>query len=99
MYAIKIVTDMSPHTKGPNNVRPTKQQKRNKREQRLRRSQTLLKKAFEISYFDGEADIFVGIRFRDTGRVKTFCADQTGIWSAHCTHLVCAYLPPITRLR
>lgn len=65
-----------------------KKQKRNKREQRLRRSQTLLKKAFEISHLDGEADIFVGIRFRDTGRVKTFCADQTGIWSAQCTHLV-----------
>lgn len=81
---------MAPNTNESNEIHPTKKQKRNKREQRLRRSQTLLKKAFEMSHFDSEADIFVGIRFRDTGRVKTFCADQTGIWSAHCTNLVCA---------
>jgi hypothetical protein len=87
---------MSPRTNDQDGIQPTKKQKRNKREQRLRRSQTLLKKAFEISHFDGEADIFVGIRFRDTGRVKTFCADQTGIWSAHCTHLVGSDLSLVT---
>jgi hypothetical protein len=62
-------------------------QKKHKRQQRNRRGGTLLKKAYELSIM-ADADVFLGIRFRDTGRIKTFCADTTGIWSSHLSHLV-----------
>jgi hypothetical protein len=35
-----------------------------------------------------DAEVFLEIRFRDTGRIQTFCADTTGIWSSHLSHLV-----------
>uniref|UniRef100_A0A093V6R5 Uncharacterized protein n=1 Tax=Talaromyces marneffei PM1 TaxID=1077442 RepID=A0A093V6R5_TALMA len=40
------------------------------------------------------AEVFLGIRFRDTGRIKTFCADTTGIWSSHLSHLYSYYPIP-----
>lgn len=62
-------------------------QKKHKRQQRYRRGSTLLKKAYELSIM-ADAEVFLGIRFRDTGRIKTFCADTTGIWSSHLSHLL-----------
>lgn len=65
----------------------TKLQKRHKRQQRNRRGNIRLKKAYELSIM-ANAEVFLGIRFRDTGRVKTSCADTTGIWPSHLSHLV-----------
>lgn len=61
-------------------------QRRQKQQQRNRRGNTLIKKAFELSDV-ADADVFLGIRFRD-GRVKTFCADKTSFWSSNMSHLV-----------
>ena len=62
-------------------------QKKQKRQRKDRRSKTLFQKACQLSEMT-PADVFVGIRFRDTGRVMTFCADETGIWSSNMSHLV-----------
>jgi hypothetical protein len=64
-------------------------QRRQKQQQRNRRGNTLIKKAYELCDIT-DADIFLGIRFRD-GRVKTFCADKTGFWSSKMSHLVLLY--------
>ena len=61
-------------------------QRRQKQQQRNRRGNTLIKKAYELSDI-ADADVFVGIRFRD-GRVKTFCADKTDFWSSKMSYLV-----------
>ncbi|QGA17405.1 hypothetical protein EYB26_005076 [Talaromyces marneffei] len=68
-------------------------QKKHKRQQRYRRGGTLLKKAYELSIM-ADADVFLGIKFRDTGRIKTFCADTTVIWSSHLSHLDSYYPIP-----
>jgi SRF-type transcription factor (DNA-binding and dimerisation domain) len=62
--------------------------KKQTRQAKNRRSHTLIRKAYELSTM-AEVDVFLGIRDRATGRVKTFCADNTGIWSEQMSHLVC----------
>jgi hypothetical protein len=66
-------------------------QRRQKQQQRNRRGNTLIKKAYELSDI-ADADVFLGIRFRD-GRVKTFCADKTGFWSSKMSYLVLYSIP------
>ncbi|KAF3406922.1 hypothetical protein DPV78_000273 [Talaromyces pinophilus] len=51
-------------------------QGRQKQQQRNRRGNTLIKKAYKLSDI-ADVDVFLGIRFQD-GRVKTFYADKTG---------------------
>jgi hypothetical protein len=66
-------------------------QKKQKRQQRNRRGNTLIKKVYELSVVPvADADVFLGIRFRD-GRVKTFCADQTSFWSLDISYLFQVY--------
>jgi hypothetical protein len=64
-------------------------QRKQKQQQCNRRGNTLIKKAYKLSNIT-DADIFLGIQFRD-GRVKTFCADKTGFWSSKMSHLVLLY--------
>jgi SRF-type transcription factor (DNA-binding and dimerisation domain) len=61
-------------------------QRKQKRQQRNRRGNTLFKKACELSMLTG-ADVFLGIRFQD-GRIKTFCADKSSFWLSQMSHLV-----------
>lgn len=61
--------------------------KKQRCQQKHRRSKTLIRKAYELST-KVEADVFLGIRDRATGKIKTFCADKTDIWSSHMSHLV-----------
>ncbi|KAH8706059.1 hypothetical protein BGW36DRAFT_260076, partial [Talaromyces proteolyticus] len=70
-----------------------KNEKRQERQRRDRRGQTLIKKAYEISQLSN-ADVFLGIRFRDTGKMKTFCADSTGVWSLYVLQLDSFYPIP-----
>jgi hypothetical protein len=60
------------------NYSMTMLQKKHKRQQRNRCGSTLLKKAYELSIM-ADAEVFLGIRFRDTNRIKTFCAATTRI--------------------
>lgn len=46
-----------------------------------------MKKAYEYSKMCG-ADICLGIRLRDSGRVFTFMADASGFWSKFDASLV-----------
>ena len=63
--------------------------KKQERQQKYRRSNTLVRKAYELSTM-ADVDVFLGIRDRTTGRIKTFCADdKTGFWSSRMEHLVC----------
>ncbi|KAL3713818.1 hypothetical protein TMatcc_002523 [Talaromyces marneffei ATCC 18224] len=62
------------------------------RQQRNRRGNTLIKKAYELSDI-ADADVFLGIRLRD-GRVRTFCADKTGFWSSKMSYLDSYYPIP-----
>lgn len=57
----------------------------------------MIKRAYEISAFC-IADVYLGVRFRDTGRIMTFCADNTGIWSEFVTYLVFHSIPSISKL-
>lgn len=66
---------------------PTKVlQQRRKRQQRNRRG-TLIRKAYEFSALV-DTDVFVGIRDRKTGRIRTFLADPDGFWSSQLSRLV-----------
>lgn len=81
----KLATDMAIIPESNENLpmpvpKAPKNEKKQKRQRRDRRGQTLIKKAFEISQLSN-ADVFLGIRFRDTGKMKTFCADRTRVWS------------------
>lgn len=67
--------------------------KKQNRQRKDRRSKTLFQKACQLSEMT-PADVFVGIRFRDTGRIMTFCADNTGIWSSNMSYLVYYLLLP-----
>lgn len=64
-----------------------KMEKKRKRQKRHKRGQTLIKKAYEMSAFFN-ADVCLGIKLRDTGKIMTFCADKTGVWSSFITYLV-----------
>ncbi|KAH8689045.1 hypothetical protein BGW36DRAFT_262539, partial [Talaromyces proteolyticus] len=70
-----------------------KNEKKQRRQRRDRRSQTLIRKAYEISHLSN-ADIFLGIRLRDTGRMRTFCADSSGIWYSCVSQLYSFYPIP-----
>lgn len=57
------------------------------RQKQYRRTKTLMKKAFEVSR-SCEADVFFGVRMKNSGHIYTFCADSTGIWSFISSQLV-----------
>jgi hypothetical protein len=57
------------------------------RQKRDRRKAGLMKKASEYSKMCG-ADVCLGIRIRDTGRVYMFSADASGFWEFVGSHLV-----------
>jgi hypothetical protein len=71
----------------PQNSQTTQPEKRKKRQKRDRRKKNLIRKAYEFSTLC-DADICLGIRIRENGRVFTFCADTSGIWSAFTSNLV-----------
>ncbi|KAL2801679.1 hypothetical protein BJX63DRAFT_157955 [Aspergillus granulosus] len=50
------------------------------RQKRDRRKTSLMKKSFEYSTMC-DADVCLGIRIRETGRVYIFSADTTGFWA------------------
>ena len=54
---------------------------------RDRRKNSLMKKSYEYSKMC-DADMFLGIRLRDSGRVFTFLADSMGFWSGLDSQLV-----------
>jgi hypothetical protein len=60
------------------------------RQKRDRRKNSLIKKSFEYSSMCG-ADVCLGIRIRETGRVHIFSADSSGFWAFVGVQLV--YLP------
>lgn len=64
-----------------------KMEKKRKRQKRHQRGKTLIKKAYEMSAFCN-ADVCLGIKLRDTGKIMTFCADKTGVWSSFVRYLV-----------
>jgi hypothetical protein len=64
-----------------------KSRKRAVRQMQDRRKESLMKKAYEYSKMCG-ADVCLGIRLRDSGRVFTFMADASGFWSKFDTSLV-----------
>jgi SRF-type transcription factor (DNA-binding and dimerisation domain). len=57
------------------------------RQKRSRRTNTLIKKAYELSC-SCDADVFFGVRIKNSGHIYTFCADSTGIWSSISSQLV-----------
>ncbi|KAL2840809.1 hypothetical protein BJY01DRAFT_218182 [Aspergillus pseudoustus] len=50
------------------------------RQRRNRRKTSLIKKSFEYSTMC-DADVCLGIRIRESGRVYIFSADTTGFWA------------------
>ncbi|QKX62414.1 uncharacterized protein TRUGW13939_09575 [Talaromyces rugulosus] len=69
-------------------------QKKQRRQQKSRRSSTLIRKAYDLSEL-ADVDVFLGIRDRTTGRIKTFCSDDdTGFWSSKMSHLDTYYPVP-----
>jgi hypothetical protein len=87
------------HPKLQESSRPGRKSIRQKRD---RRKAGLMKKASEYSKMCG-ADVCLGIRIRDTGRVYMFSADASGFWEFVGSHLVSlprfAYLyNPLIRL-
>jgi hypothetical protein len=68
-------------------------ERKKERQMRDRRKKSLIKKVYEMSALC-DADVFLGIRIRKNGRVSTFCANRTGIWSPFASHLVS---PPLMR--
>jgi hypothetical protein len=86
----------------PNLQESSRSNRKSIRQRRDRRRAGLMKKAFEYSKMCG-ADVYLGIRIRDTGRVCMFSADASGFWEFVGTHLVSlprfAYLyNPLIRL-
>ena len=68
----------------------TKEQKlrRCKTKQRNNRKLSLMKKVYQYSILCN-ADVCLGIRLRENGKVFTFQSDGTDFWSAIRRHLVC----------
>lgn len=64
------------HSKLQESSKPNRKSIRQKRD---RRKAGLMKKASEYSKMCG-ADVCLGIRIRDTGRVYMFSADASGFW-------------------
>lgn len=63
--------------------------KKSLRQKRDRRKMSLEKKSHEYSKLCG-ADVCLGIRLRESGKVFIFSADTSGFWSFLGPHLVCA---------
>jgi hypothetical protein len=63
-----------------------KLQRRRDLQKRSRRKKNLINKAVQMSILC-DAEVYLGIRIKDTGRVTTFCSHPAGIWSS--TKLVC----------
>jgi hypothetical protein len=72
------------HPKLRESSRPNRKSIRQKRD---RRKASLMKKASEYSKMCG-ADVCLGIRIRDTGRVYMFSADASGFWEFVGSQLV-----------
>ncbi|KAJ6096880.1 hypothetical protein N7486_007626 [Penicillium sp. IBT 16267x] len=66
------------------------------RQKRDRRKSGLEKKALEYSEMCG-ADVCLGIRIRQSGKVFIFCADASGFWSFLGTQLGSYYPTPVER--
>ncbi|OJJ56758.1 hypothetical protein ASPSYDRAFT_92004 [Aspergillus sydowii CBS 593.65] len=67
------------------------------RQMRDRRREGIIKKANEYSKLCS-ADVCLGIRLRDSGRVYTFLADESGFWSSFESQVVAKTFPtPIRR--
>lgn len=61
--------------------------KKSLRQKRDRRKMSLEKKSYEYSNKCG-ADVSLGIRIRESGKVFIFSADASGFWSVLGPHLV-----------
>jgi SRF-type transcription factor (DNA-binding and dimerisation domain) len=59
-------------------------------QKRNRRMKSLLLKAADMS-IHCDAEVVLGIRIRETGRVTTFCSDPEGLWSPITLNLVCLF--------
>lgn len=62
--------------------------KKSLRQKRDRRKMSLEKKSHEYSQLCG-ADVCLGIRIRESGKVFIFSSDTSGFWSFLGPHLVC----------
>jgi hypothetical protein len=61
--------------------------RRRQRQQRASQQQSLLLKAHEMSTLCG-ADVFLGIRIKETSRITTFCSNNAEIWKPFLSYLV-----------
>lgn len=61
--------------------------KKSKRQKKCRRKTTLMKKASEYSKMC-DADVYIGIRLRETGQVHVLTADDSGFWAFLASQLV-----------
>ncbi|KAJ5701402.1 hypothetical protein N7488_008950 [Penicillium malachiteum] len=64
------------------------------RQKHHRRRKSMMKKAREYSKICS-ADVCVGIRMRETGRVHILSADSSGFWDFLAVHLSSHYPAPI----
>ncbi|OKL55300.1 hypothetical protein UA08_09461 [Talaromyces atroroseus] len=69
-------------------------ERRNALQRRSRRMKSLLLKAVDMSILC-DAEIVLGIRIRETGRVTTFCSDPEGLWSPDTLKLKNYYPIPV----
>jgi hypothetical protein len=67
--------------------KPTPRRRKSIRQKRDRCKTSLMRESFEYSKMCG-ADVCLGIRIRDTGRVYIFSADASGFWSFIGSELV-----------
>ncbi|KAH1414643.1 hypothetical protein KXX05_000439, partial [Aspergillus fumigatus] len=74
--------------------RPTLLPRKSAQQKRNRRKLGLMKKASEYSELC-DAEVCVGIRFRESGRVFTFVSDPNGFWSKLDSLLEAYYPPPV----
>ncbi|CRL22549.1 unnamed protein product [Penicillium camemberti] len=81
----------------PNKVSTqSRSDKKSLRQKRDRRRLNLEKKLHQYSKLCG-ADVCLGIRIRDTGRVFTFSADRSGFWAFLSSKLSSYYPKPIQK--
>ncbi|KAJ5646728.1 hypothetical protein N7490_003100 [Penicillium lividum] len=67
--------------------------RKSKGQRKCRRKTTLMKKASEYSNMC-DADVCVGIRFRETGQVYVLTVDKSGVWAFLASHLSAYYPTP-----
>ncbi|KAJ5179435.1 hypothetical protein N7492_002645 [Penicillium capsulatum] len=63
------------------------------RQKQCRRKTNLMKKAYEYSKMC-DADVYVGIRLRETGQLYILSSDSSGFWSFLTSQLVSYYPAP-----